>query len=737
MMRGTPGMRLTMAILSPVFLLLCVVAIHSEETRPWMATQAEFNKLYKDLAGARLKEAQGKNDTSEIARWQRVLEEVAQRKPEVAQIYMEDLKIADRCTTCHLGIDNPLFKDAPQPFTTHSGDTLKRHDPNVFGCTPCHQGQGGATTISAAHGQEENWLTPMLPAAYVQSSCARCHEVTHGLQGAERVTHGTDLFMEKGCYGCHDVSGIEYLPKFAPPLNGLRSKLTEPQAWIYAWLKEPAHFNPDTAMPNFMLADDEAGKITAFLLTLTAEKANLPTVSQDGSAEDGRRLFVQKGCRGCHAVDSSEHSVTPRVPTLAGVGSKITPAWLDAWIADPKKLNPDSAMPRVELTDEERHSIVAYLLTLKRKEPLAQAPDLSRFTAEEGKQLVKLYECYGCHTIAGFEKVRPSVPSLAEFARRPVDELDFGTTTAAEVPRTKWDWLQRKLTDPRAYNTDKIKLKMPLMPLAKEDVEALINRVLAFDTPTLPARYARNASPAQLARREGHWMVAHLNCNGCHRVNEKDPRIAQFFERKNQVPPTLDGVGARLQGQYMYQFVLEPKQVRPWLRMRMPNFGLTEAQARTLLDGFAAVAEVSNPYTYVAKENVDPEHFQRGIRRFRHYKCVQCHPTSIDEGLPEGVDSDDLSINLMLSKSRLRPEWIRKFLARPKQMAGPQTRMPTVFYTIDGVPKVEKAEEDINDITTYLMAMTEPPEETLQAEEESKKAEEQKGQDVDWSNMQY
>ena len=186
----------------------------------------------------------------------------------------------------------------------------------------------------------------------------------------------------------------------------------------------------------------------------------------------------------------------------------------------------------------------------------------------------------------------------------------------------------------------------------------------------------------------------------------------------------------------MYQFLMEPKQVRPWLKIRMPTFGFTEPLTRTLVDGFAAGAGASNPYTYVAKENIPQEQFQHGTRRFRHYKCAQCHPTSIDQGLPEGLDPEDVSINLMLSKTRLRPEWIRDFLARPKQIAGNQTRMPTVFYTVEGDPKVEHPKEDINDITIYLMGMIEPPEVSAKAEEEEKKAVEAE-QQKDWSKVEY
>lgn len=733
MMRGTPGMRLVFGVLSPLFLLLCVVAIHSEETRPWMQYQEEFKRLYVTRATAKLQEATASDDAKEKARWQRVVDEVSHSQPEIAQIYLEDLKVADRCTTCHLGIDNPLFADAPQPLRTHPGEALKHHDVNRFGCTPCHDGQGVATTVDAAHGKEANWLTPMLPTAYVQASCARCHEVTHGAKGADVVSRGADLFMEKGCYGCHEVKGVSYVPKFAPPLTPIRSKLADAKNWLYAWIKEPAHLSRETAMPNFKLTDEEVGKITAFVLSLPEGKPYDRVALEGASPEEGERLFTERGCRGCHGVKADESSVSPRVPHLGGIGSKVTPEWLDRWIANPKQYNTDTAMPKLELTDNERHSIVAYLLTLKRAEALPAAPDLSQFNPADGKQLVKQYECYGCHAIEGFEQVRSSVPDLSEFARKPVDELDFATTK--DVPHTRWDWLERKLTDPRAYNTEKIQLKMPVISLTDDEKHALIARTLAFDRPTVPARYVVRATPAKLARRDLSWMVAHLNCNGCHRLNERDAHIARFFERKNLAPPTLEGVGARLQGQYMYQFILEPKPIRPWLKIRMPSFGFTEAQARMLVDGFAAVATVNNPYTYLAKDTIPQDHFTRGIRRFRHFKCVQCHPTSVDQGLPEGVDPEDLSINLMLSKTRLRAEWIKDFLERPKQISGSQTRMPTVFYTVDGVPKVERAKDDIEDITTYLMGMTEPPEVTLKAEDDAKKA--QEGKAPDWTKMDY
>jgi mono/diheme cytochrome c family protein len=572
----------------------------------------------------------------------------------------------------------------------------------------------------------------MLPAGLVQTSCGKCHEVVHGLKGAEVAARGADLFMARGCYGCHDVKGMRYLPKFSPPLNDLKAKLVEPQRWVAAWVKDPAALRKETLMPDFHLSEDEVANIAAFLLSLGEGKPFPEPQLAGASAEEGKKLFTDRGCRGCHAVEPDERSVSPGVPHLGDIGSKVKAAWLDRWIANPKELYPDAAMPKIELTEGERHAIVAYLLTLKRAEPLPPPPGGGN--PEKGKELVKNYECYGCHAIPGFEQARPSVPDLGEFARKPIDELDFGNVR--DLPRTKWDWLRRKLKEPRAYETEKIKLKMPTMRLADDEIDALITFVLALDKPALPTRYAVAASPPLASLREASWMIVRHHCNGCHPIEGQEPRIARFFERTSRVAPTLDGVGARLQGQYLYQFLLEPKQVRPWLTMRMPTFGFNQEQARWLTEGLAAKAQVTNPYTYVAKSNIDPGHYDRGFLRFRHYKCIQCHPSSLEQGLPADIDPDDLSINLMLAKERLRPEWLAEFLARPKQIAGVQTRMPTVFYTVDGVPKVERPEDDIRDIVTYLMGMKEAPEVTLKAFEEKEKAEREKEQ-VDWTTYQY
>ena len=83
----------------------------------------------------------------------------------VNQIVVQDVKYdvnfaavpqVDRCTSCHLGIDNPDFIDDSQPYTTHPNLDLyitsaSPHPMDNFGCTSCHAGREEVLFISSSH----------------------------------------------------------------------------------------------------------------------------------------------------------------------------------------------------------------------------------------------------------------------------------------------------------------------------------------------------------------------------------------------------------------------------------------------------------------------------------------------------------------------------------------------------------------------------------------------------------
>lgn len=438
-----------------------------------------------------------------------------------------------------------------------------------------------------------------------------------------------------------------------PPLTALPSKISDPR-WLMAWVLKPSRLRPRTLMPDFDPSLEEAQAMVAYLYG--HEPARQGTVKwEGGDAAAGEKLFVSRGCRGCHSVSAEEPSVSPRVPNLAGVGLKARGDWLFNWIKSPRAYNPHTPMPQLALSDDDIRHLVAYLLSCRAGSELiaaAPAPD-PKVSAAAGRAVIERYECPSCHAVSGFP-------------------------------------------------------------------------------PPAPVEVHASASDTQATLAAGRLLVTYYNCRGCHRIEGKGGAIGAYLERKTLAPPTLDGEGARVQPSWLTAFLRQPATLRPWLQIRMPNFGLSDSEVTLLTHYFAAVSSV--PTTDEAAEPVADEVMQRGLRRIAHFKCAQCHP--LGTHLPADIDAENLSINLMQAKSRLRPSWIRKFLAQPKSLVGTQTRMPDIFYTIDGIPKVEHPDTDIDAIAAYLLHTTQPLDAALAALDEDRKAAEEK-QQVDWSSVQY
>src|SRR5260370_4952022 len=82
--------------------------------------------------------------------------------PAILQINVAEADIVDRAESCHLAIREPpkrtaasMAREGKPPdqdaraFTSHpEAEVLKTHDPDKFGCSPCHQGNGRATTTA-------------------------------------------------------------------------------------------------------------------------------------------------------------------------------------------------------------------------------------------------------------------------------------------------------------------------------------------------------------------------------------------------------------------------------------------------------------------------------------------------------------------------------------------------------------------------------------------------------------
>tara|TARA_B100000886_G_scaffold334555_1_gene290235 strand:+ start:250 stop:3267 length:3018 start_codon:yes stop_codon:yes gene_type:complete len=332
----------------------------------------------------------------------------------VNQIVVADVKydvnfaavpVVDRCTSCHLGIDNPDFSDAPQPYTTHPNLDLyvtsnSPHPMNNFGCTSCHGGRSrGTSFVSSSHTpnssedkerwKEEHdwkvnhhWLTPMLPTKYTEASCFKCHNNTSDLAGGEKINLGLTLIDQAGCNGCHHNEDWPTLAKSGPNLKRINEKLTED--WVSKWVKNPRHFRYNTRMPSiFEQPNQESEEVTAYnnveiagITEYLFDGKEKSIGSNDeqfiGDAISGEKLFNAVGCMGCHVAENNPENA-PHInnydnltkvhgPNLVGIGSKVSAEWLYEWLMDPQAYMPDTKMPNLRLESQQAKDIAAYLL---------------------------------------------------------------------------------------------------------------------------------------------------------------------------------------------------------------------------------------------------------------------------------------------------------------------------------------------------------------------------------------
>jgi len=85
--------------------------------------------------------------------------------------------------------------------------------------------------------------------------------------------------------------------------------------------------------------------------------------------ERGEALFLAKGCITCH-THADVHSQYKVISGISGPDGSApdlshystSPEFLRMWLADPRKVKPNTSMPNLELTDEEIQALIAFLV---------------------------------------------------------------------------------------------------------------------------------------------------------------------------------------------------------------------------------------------------------------------------------------------------------------------------------------------------------------------------------------
>ena len=402
------------------------------------------------------------------------------------------------------------------------------------------------------------------------------------------------------------------LQQTGPELSGVGTKLLagrgpeEATAWLFNWLTNPRNYHSYSIMPKLHLTAQEAADISAYLLSQTRPDydpasfdlderigkqmlkelvVNLlagqstPTLARRSVEEDpqkwsqenqlmflGRKMITHYGCNGCHAINGFEQAVSA-CTKLDGWGMK----------------NP--------------HMI-----------------DFGNFEHAYDKIREKPWNVWTVQR-NGLESDAPQIDQTSErIERRSVDW--------EHIENERRPWLYHKLHNTRAYDRGRTsldgearideggqlhvgngyrpydKLKMPRYYLKDDQIQALVTYVTSIRKPLVSPQLQQVADDAGQRVTRGRQIATRYNCYGCHNIEGNSVHLHQYFDVYNEdgtynddalnwAPPRLLGQGAKTRPDWLFGFLQNVETIRPWLRVRMPSFAITQEEAGDLVGYFA------------------------------------------------------------------------------------------------------------------------------------------------------
>lgn len=167
----------------------------------------------------------------------------------------------------------------------------------------------------------------------------------------------------------------------------------------------------------------------------------------------GLVLIEELNCVACHTGDAALGARSKKAPRLAEVGSRVNPAYLEAFMREPHGTKPGTTMPDglSPLGAEERRqtatALTHFLLSLRKNDFAPQPPD--PVAAQQGKRLFHSRGCAQCHAprddngtelpakasvpLGALEK-KYSFKSLVNFLRQPHASRPSGRMPDLRLP---------------------------------------------------------------------------------------------------------------------------------------------------------------------------------------------------------------------------------------------------------------------------------------------------------------
>ena len=635
----------------------------------------------------------------------------------------------------------PVFRTHPHRFEM----LVKNHQPDNFGCTTCHGGEGAQTKgvehKAFRHGEDDHdWNDPLTDeihimgkkykGAFLQAKCDKCHFNELNLTYAPLASAGKKLFTDVGCWGCHPIEGYNELPRRGPTLLTIASK-TSP-GWLHTWIQYPKAWRPATRMPNFWpgavdgsavshstdahgvphpegltdeqaLADhqklraEEVSAISAYLWTQSEPAKLLADTAPHGDPAAGKELFDSVGCRGCHVYEkdsaarrSEASKERDYAPNLHNIADKAKPEWIYSWVKNPKAMWPETKMPDLRLTDAEAANITAFLGTLKtdaRYPEPAEYKDKAQLQrmGETGKTLIAKYGCFGCHNIKGFENAQKIGTELTEHGKKDANLLDFGDvkyfTEDPKHRQTYANWVWEKLHTPRIFAYERVETRMPQFDFTDDEALSILTFLKGQTGERPTVDYQAGQGPVKAAVLQGEKLVFWNGCRQCHIVQGRGGQVRDQYNEDNQSFAPPVLTGEGAKVQPAWLFAFL-KGPYPLRPWLNIRMPTFHFPDQDATEVVHYFAAASNKsFPYLTAEADQPTG-QRLKDTEELFKALQCTNCHVVGALRPGQDPGSAAPNFLMAKDRLRPDWIPLWLKNPQALLD-GTRMPSFWDFTD------------------------------------------------------
>ncbi|QEG36985.1 PDZ domain-containing protein [Bythopirellula goksoeyrii] len=373
-----------------------------------------------------------------------------------------------------------------------------------------------------------------------------------------------------------------------------------------------------------------------------------------------------------------------------------------------KGYNERLRMPKFPFTEDEREAVMTFVLGLVSEPPadkFVYHPDARRAAEVAGRHVLDQFNCAGCHTLKMEEwKVAftegefespiqvQDFPFLEKhFSQQEIAEslvIDSGGrmhTTLNGLPV-----MSEETGEPLQFDIDGLELEPDddesdpyyRFTLWRDTLIAGEAWNVGIQDPMVPAsRTDYGPAEGKAFPAWGGDLARYLYPKVIEHAKLANPQV-KGSEAWGWLPPPLMQEGEKVQPDWLHGFLMDPTEIRPAVVMRMPNFHMSSEEASKLVNYFAASSGAEYPYEYnrsqrgsyiAEKEAEHPERLSDAMNIVVNGNyCVKCH--AVEDFYPQG-DPTTFGPNLADVHSRLRPEFIRNWVANPKRIL-PYTGMP-------------------------------------------------------------